>query len=621
MKTITVNPKTNTVNPKTITVNPKFYGQKFSERTIRGIAVALANKGTSSSIKHEDTIINCEHKTHLYNYFGTCWYSCLMQLFFFSDTTSRCAQLNILDIVDILKNNKKLPDKIIPLLKRILRPNLKFFKDESQLKDEYYDFLKKIFLSMNNSLIQMVLCLEIPLCKFRIDVARCPVDITKALLKFFPFLSLNKKTEEVLKEISAVPLKHGYLPDFKNTMGAFPTETNVLIYFLSIFLFESTVTFKIIDKSLLTYPDISLIIERLKKKTNIMGYCIRMILKQDKSISSHVVCVYKCNNMIFQSSNDDIQEIDNNELKLNHLFDIQEITSISELIIDDMTLVQWFNLDSLQRQQQKRPNFQPQQLQRKQPVKFNLQYRDPNPHTRPTPQTEFLRTFRFFINRMFLYLEISKSDAWRILNSELDTISDIDLVGKLEDFMRNLLPIFKTNSYYTNAEEKLKTFKYNLRTPDNQFIYKVETSSKYKLIDVVDASHDDIPELYEDMLFYIFNRGSSPEIALKLNNKLLKVYYMWSKSPDTVQLEKLEEEKKKYENGDISDRVMMFILDNIIKMKNMSNMQNFIKERYDKIMRDTNMLITWIQTVIITERDSKLFKYLKYKEKYLQLKQ
>jgi hypothetical protein len=41
---------------------------------------------------------------------------------------------------------------------------------------------------MNNSLIQMVLCVEIPLYKFRIDVARCPVDITKALLKFFPQL-------------------------------------------------------------------------------------------------------------------------------------------------------------------------------------------------------------------------------------------------------------------------------------------------------------------------------------------------------------------------------------------------------------------------------------------------
>jgi hypothetical protein len=63
---------------------------------------------------------------------------------FFSDTTSRCAQLNILDIVDILKNNKKLPVKIIALLKPLVKKKI-FVKDDSQLKDEYYEFLKKYF--------------------------------------------------------------------------------------------------------------------------------------------------------------------------------------------------------------------------------------------------------------------------------------------------------------------------------------------------------------------------------------------------------------------------------------------------------------------------------------------
>ena len=94
------------------------------------------------------------------------------------------------------------------------------------------------------------------------------------------------------------------------------------------------------------------------------------------------MCVYKCNNIIFQSSNDDIQEIENNELKLNHQFDEIIITEICELIIDDMTLVQWFNLDSLQRQQQKRLNFQQQRLPLRQPVKFNQQC--PNPSNNPT---------------------------------------------------------------------------------------------------------------------------------------------------------------------------------------------------------------------------------------------
>jgi hypothetical protein len=58
----------------------------------------------------------------------------------------------------------------------------------------------------------------------------------KGSTKIFSSIIFLLTTQELLKEISDVPLKHGYLPRFfERNIGAFTIEFQVLIYFLGIF--------------------------------------------------------------------------------------------------------------------------------------------------------------------------------------------------------------------------------------------------------------------------------------------------------------------------------------------------------------------------------------------------
>jgi hypothetical protein len=82
--------------------------------------------------------------------------------------------------------------------------------------------------------------------------------------------------------------------------------------------------------------------------------------------------------------------------------------------------------------------------------------------------------------------------------------------------------------------------------------------------------------------------------------------------------------KKKYTNNTDSDRVMLFILTQIGRIKKMSNSISQITNK-KKLMNDNYVLITWILVnTAITERDRiasiNRSKYLKYKQKYFQLK-
>jgi hypothetical protein len=295
-----------------------------------------------SSINFPKNIINCEHKTYLYNYFGTCWYISIIMLFFFSDTTIECAQLNILEVIAILRANRKLPDKIIDLLKSFLIPNTKFFIND-KLKLEYYEFLKTIFLSIEESLIQMTTCFYVDNSKCSFAEATCPVATIDALLEFMKedehqyLEKMKKKTKNLLEHIQ----------DFSsNEFADLGLSVNVyteIMKFLSIFLFESSITITS-AKKFNEYPSISKLIEYLKTKPNIIGFIIRLKLVNKKTniVSLHAICIYKCNNKFFQCDNHKIKEIKDDAIDDNYPDDMSSFHSILGIFIKDMTLINTF---------------------------------------------------------------------------------------------------------------------------------------------------------------------------------------------------------------------------------------------------------------------------------------
>ena len=142
-------------------------------------------------------ILDCEYKSNMMNYFGTCWFIAITMMFFFSDTTRKDAQLNLFETIKKLKK-EEISDIQLLLLKNIYPYNDMYF-EKGKLKKIYINKLFNLFNNLYKNLFSMLKCSVgvTNICDSNTLV--CQLNAVDSLMNLFNESDLKSTDNKILK--------------------------------------------------------------------------------------------------------------------------------------------------------------------------------------------------------------------------------------------------------------------------------------------------------------------------------------------------------------------------------------------------------------------------------------
>lgn len=269
------------------------------------------------SEKSKELVIDCKYKSEMMNVFGTCWFIAITMTFFFSDTTRKESQKNLLQMIIKLKKKNLSPEKH-ELLKIIYNDS---YYENDKLKSKYIEILHSLFLNLYKNLFLMLQC------KFNMnkdctfDNLQCHLNIVSEFMALFP----NNPLNDILKREETISKKKTVLSNIKETnieeihrlypspkLGELSEYYVRYINLYSIILLESGIIanpYRITEKTIIS------------KESDIIGYLIHGF--------GHVFCIFKCNEKFYKCDNSHIIPYDTDNILLDY-----DYYTIVELILN-----------------------------------------------------------------------------------------------------------------------------------------------------------------------------------------------------------------------------------------------------------------------------------------------